>query len=62
MNWYGMTADELLAAIPKPLRTQPHPDLLGRTPQEVVDEGHIAFTPDQPGCMFCRHIFQELAS
>lgn len=52
---------QLLDAIPEHLRDVPNDGLLGRTPRQVVDDGHVEFAPGGPGCMACREVLKGLA-
>lgn len=62
MKHRGPTGEELLNSIPEELRDVPHPDLLGETPRQVVEQGHVKFTAEDPGCPMCRDTLRRLAS
>lgn len=56
-----MKAREYLDLIPEHLRDVKDPDLADLTPRQVVEEGHVDFSPGQPGCMQCADRLRILA-
>jgi len=51
----------VLGDMPRELRDIPHPGLDGLTPRQVIEQGHVEFSPDRPGCLACRDVLRELA-
>lgn len=49
-----------ISDIPESLRDIPHHRLLDLTPRQVIERGHVDFSPGSTGCPACRDVLREL--